>query len=144
MQRVVGFDWPKTAPPTRSRSGELFTPTSAFLRPHMQRYCLALLVAGASAFAPSPSVRPSLVKPRAASPLALDMPVIDSVGGVLHTTNLLAAQIFGLDTNPYGGVGAFEQSDSGQSGDLNFIILLAVIFPTVVTAVMYKDGTSEG
>ena len=110
----------------------------------MQRFCLALLVAGASAFAPSPSVRPSLVKPRAASPLALDMPVIDSVGDVLHTTNLLAAQIFGLDTNPYGGVGAFEQSDSGQSGDLNFIILLAVIFPTVVTAVMYKDGTSEG
>ena len=110
----------------------------------MQRFCLALLVAGASAFAPSPSVRPSLVKPRAASPLALDMPVIDSVGDVLHTTNLLAAQIFGLDTNPYGGTGAFEQSDSGQSGDLNFIILLAVIFPTVVTAVMYKDGTSEG
>ena len=43
----------------------------------------------------------------------------------------------------YGGQSSFSQTATGQSGDLNFVVLLAVIFPTVVTLGFFKDGVID-
>ena len=58
------------------------------------------------------------------------------------TASLLLAVIPGLGEG-YGGKSAFSQTASGQDGDLNVILLLAVIFPTVVTAYFFRDGIVE-
>ena len=89
------------------------------------------LVASAHGFAPCAARTSAVVaRPRMSAPPAMDL---------LGTANLLAAQVFGLDTNPYGGVSSFSQTDTGASGDLNTIILLTVLFPTAVTVFIYKD-----
>ena len=44
----------------------------------------------------------------------------------------------------YGGVSAFSETASAQSGDLNQIILLAVLFPVAVTLLIYKDQIFGG
>ena len=56
-------------------------------------------------------------------------------------TDLLAA-LPGLGEG-YGGKSAFSQSQSGQTGDLNVVVLLSVVFPTVVTAYFFKDGIAD-
>ena len=58
----------------------------------------------------------------------------------IATTVQLGAQVMGLDTNPYGGKGAFSQTETGESGQLNLIALIAVGFPTAVTLFYYKDN----
>ena len=40
----------------------------------------------------------------------------------------------------YGGVSAFSQSDSAQTGDLNQVVALSIVFPTLVTALFFKDS----
>ena len=42
----------------------------------------------------------------------------------IATTVQLGAQVMGLDTNPYGGKGAFSQTETGESGQLNLIAVL--------------------
>ena len=82
-------------------------------------------------------------RPRVAPLHALDATTID-VGSVIAVTNVVAAQVFGLDTNPYGGKSTFSQADS--AGDLNLIIAIAVIFPTCVQASMRPakpDGSTS-
>ena len=54
------------------------------------------------------------------------MLALDVGSAIESASNLLAAQVLGLDTNPYGGTGAFSQSETGAAGDLNIIILMCV------------------
>ena len=104
----------------------------------------SFVVAGAAAFsAPTLSARPLAVSARARPVVALDMsPLADMspLHSIDSSTWHMAAQVFGLDTNPYGGVGAFSQTDSGASGDLNFVLLLGLGFPTAVTVYIYRDN----
>ena len=103
----------------------------------MSRCCLLLaFLAGAHGFSLLSASRPSLAdanKRVSAQPRALDLPA---------ASNLLAAQIMGLDTNPYGGVSAFSQTQTGEAGDLNIVVLLGVVFPTVLTLYFYKDNVA--
>jgi hypothetical protein len=111
----------------------------------MSMLCLpTLLAAGFTApalRAPLAAVRPMMA--RHASPVALDLPALHGAADTLGTANLLAAQIFGLDTNPYGGTSTFSQSASGEAGDLNLVLLIGVLFPTVLTAVVYRENIAE-
>ena len=106
--------------------------------------CLAL--SGAHAFAPT-AMRSSApaVRSRASVPLALDVTTaldaaqhFDASHALDTMTNQLSASFFGLDTNPYGGKGAFDDADSAS--DLPLVLILAVVFPTVATWFLYKDG----
>jgi len=96
----------------------------------------------------TPALRAPVAALRHAAPRALDVPTLaDTLGSAsplasdaLDTANLLAAQIFGLDTNPYGGTSTFSQTDSGASGDLNIVLLLGFGFPTILTAFVYREN----
>ena len=73
---------------------------------------------------------------RATSPrAALDPSAASDL--VSSTTNLIAA----LPSLPgYGGTNSFSESASAQGGGLNQVFALAIGFPTVLCAVVYKDN----
>ena len=98
----------------------------------MRLACLAALVATAQSFQMAPA-RPLLSgRPTAArSVVKAAMPPFE-----------LLAVLPGLGEG-YGGQSSFSQTATGQSGDLNFVVLLAVIFPTVVTLGFFKDGVID-
>jgi len=57
------------------------------------------------------------------------------------TTFLLSGIGEAIGLGPgYGGKSAFSETASAQNGDLNGVIALAVIFPTVVTLAFFKDN----
>ena len=95
----------------------------------MRLACLAALVATAQSFQMAPA-RPLLSgrAPAARSVVKAAMPPFE-----------LLAVLPGLGEG-YGGQSSFSQTATGQSGDLNFVVLLAVIFPTVVTLGFFKDS----
>lgn len=43
----------------------------------------------------------------------------------------------------YGGVSAFSQSASGENGEINNVVAIGVLFPTLVTAAFFKDNILE-
>lgn len=101
-----------------------------------------MLALSLSACAFSPASLHSAAAPvvvRSAAPkLALDAGLVSHA--VDSASNLLSVQVFGLDTNPYGGVSSFSQSATGSGGDLNFVLAVGVLFPTAVTLAIYKDN----
>jgi len=109
----------------------------------LRQTMMLLLTATASAFTPTvpssfaPAGRAHL-NARAAAPKLFDTGIVTHAVDAAST--LLSAEIFGLDTNPYGGVSSFSQTETGSSGDLNLVLLVGVIFPTVLTAIVYRDN----
>ena len=95
----------------------------------MRLACLAALVATAQSFQMAPA-RP-LLSGRATAARSV-------VKAAMPPFELLAV-LPGLGEG-YGGQSSFSQTATGQSGDLNFVVLLAVIFPTVVTLGFFKDS----
>ena len=98
----------------------------------MRLACLAALVATAQSFQMAPA-RP-LLSGRATAARSV-------VKAAMPPFELLAV-LPGLGEG-YGGQSSFSQTGTGQSGDLNFVVLLAVIFPTVVTLGFFKDGVID-
>ena len=98
----------------------------------MRLACLAALVATAQSFQMAPA-RP-LLSSRATAARSV-------VKAAMPPFELLAV-LPGLGEG-YGGQSSFSQTATGQSGDLNFVVLLAVIFPTVVTLGFFKDGVID-
>ena len=98
----------------------------------MRLACLAALVATAHSFQMAPA-RP-LLSGRATAARSV-------VKAAMPPFELLAV-LPGLGEG-YGGQSSFSQTATGQSGDLNFVVLLAVIFPTVVTLGFFKDGVID-
>tara|TARA_B110001452_G_C15160951_1_gene403846 strand:- start:589 stop:1095 length:507 start_codon:yes stop_codon:yes gene_type:complete len=89
---------------------------------------------------PAPS-RPRLIASSSPSPRSSVHAALPPLPPLSSTANLLAA-LPGLGEG-YGGTSAFSQSASGQTGDLNYVVLLAVLFPTIVTAFFFKDSIAE-
>lgn len=106
----------------------------------MLRSCVALSLLstclGLQLTPSRPLLTSSGVAQRSIVNAALPPPALTSA-----TATLLAA-LPGLGEG-YGGKSAFSESASGQAGDLNFVLLLAVIFPTVVTAAFFKDSIAD-
>ena len=98
----------------------------------MRLACFAALVATAQSFQMAPA-RP-LLSGRATAARSV-------VKAAMPPFELLAV-LPGLGEG-YGGQSSFSQTATGQSGDLNFVVLLAVIFPTVVTLGFFKDGVID-
>ena len=96
----------------------------------MHLACLAVLVATAQSFQMAPA-RP-LLSSRATAARSV-------VKAAMPPFELLASIVPGLGEG-YGGQSSFSQSASGQAGDLNGVLLLAVIFPAVVTLGFFKDS----
>ena len=109
---------------------------------------LLIWTIAASAFTPTTLQRAAVVRHRAAS-MKLDVSFVDAntiTHAVDAVSNLLAGsldEVSFLDTNPYGGKGAFSQSATGQAGDLNLVLLVGVGFPTLITGVFYKDNIAS-
>jgi hypothetical protein len=98
----------------------------------MRLACLAALVATAQSFQMAPA-RPLLSgRATAARPV---------VKAAMPPFELLAS-LPGLGEG-YGGQSTFSQTASGEAGDLNGVLFLSVIFPTVVTLYFFKDGVVE-
>ena len=97
------------------------------------------LVLGCSAFHAGAAQRPSASRAGVFKAL---VPAPDAM--TLDGASFLVAglrEMVGLQG--YGGGNAFSQSATGEAGDLNQIIALSVIFPTVVTAAFFKDSILE-
>ena len=94
------------------------------------------LVSSGQSFHMAPMSRPLLTSATAGrSIVKAAMPPFELT---LATANLLAG-LPGLGEG-YGGKSAFSQSQSAESGDLNILLVLTVIFPTLVTAYFFKDS----
>lgn len=108
---------------------------------------MSLLSGSASAFAPRAVVSQSLhsgtrsgsAGTRSGSAKALISPELTSV----TASTLLAGVGDQLGLVGYGGKSAFSETATGAAGDLNQIVAIAVIFPTVVTLAFFKDNILE-
>ena len=58
-------------------------------------------------------------------------------------TFLLAGIQEALGGVGYGGKSAFSETVSGESGDLNQVIAIGLLFPTLVTGAFFKDSIME-
>ena len=108
-------------------------------RSAMHSCVMASLVWVASSFqlvAPRPMLSTPTAAPRAGRlNLALDLTSEASV--------LLAGLGDSLGLQGYGGVSTFSQTDTGANGDLNLIVAVGVLFPTLVTVAFFKDNIAD-
>ena len=100
---------------------------------------LALALVAANGFQTAPVRAPLVAARSTATPRTV---VKAALPQALNDVSFQLA-LFGLGEG-YGGKSAFSESASGQTGDLGFLFLLGVVFPTLVTIFIYVDGPWKG
>ena len=101
---------------------------------------LALALVAANGFQTAPVRAPLVAARSTATPRTV---VKAALPQALNDVAFQLAVLPGLGEG-YGGKSAFSESASGQTGDLGFLFLLGVVFPTLVTIFIYVDGPWKG